>query len=167
MKIQCITCPECHDVVMADFLSSHLQFVHGFDSLRAELAYQDTLASDLLPIGIPSTATPNPSVAFTPKKNKARKNNRTEVRHITVIEHTPRPIDSAHGAYFQRKILPSSEELPRCPKCARAMREKELKVHLEHNYCDLYLRKNHESPEPSQSIQTVSGGLPSLGKRSR
>lgn len=181
MRIKSTNCPKCGTVVMQDFLRTHIQFVHG-DGAKIPHGHSNKNSNqqnnklDSKPQK--SIKKPDESISKYPSKigkTKSAKWNQKDLLEITVIEkrfvtvpeQKKRPKNEEINRLFLAKIVPVRRGKYLCASCGRSMTENDLKAHIRLGNCS---RPNSRAPsidEPSASIRAFSGGLPSLGKRSR
>lgn len=90
-----------------------------------------------------------------------------EKRVVTAPVHTLKPKSSPSALNCPPRIVQVKAQQIRCERCGHSVREKDLKRHLRLNLCNLYRSHVDITEETTSSIRAVSGGLPSLGKRSR
>lgn len=88
-------------------------------------------------------------------------------RVVTAPVQKLKPKSSPSALISPPRIVPVKAQQIRCERCGHSVREKDLKKHLRLNFCKLYRSHVDVSEEATSSVHAVSGGLPSLGKRSR
>ena len=178
MKVESSECPVCGTILMNNFLRRHMKFVHGEgvgeqalmktatpserkkQKKTSPLAKQQVCDRPRSNISTRRSSTPT-------KKAKVEMVEVVSKRLVTVREHPKKPKATLTSKLFPLTIVPSQASGVRCHTCGRHMPSKDLKRHLRLNFCSLYLGTSAAAEEPSKSVRTVSGGLPSLGKRAR
>ena len=168
-------CEICGDVLMENFLKTHMRLSHP----SSEMADRRKTAST--PSRQSESSSEAKAEAISPDLNKllvqtapvdAKKDRPTlkvtrtkiERRFVTAIVHeisgnkAPRP-------FVKTPISPSTTTGSVCPKCGVSVPPDAIKRHLRLH--DARQPVDAPSDDRSESLYAYSGGLPSLGKRAR